>query len=68
MQRERNKKRQNIAGPKIVKTDALSLHRLIDKAFIAFKVKNGKIVKTDTLLLQRQAFVEMEAISALNSS
>ena len=67
-QRERNKKRQNIAEPKIVKTDALSLQPFIDKAFVAFKVKNGKIVKTDTLLLQRHAFVEMEAVSALNSS
>ena len=68
LQRGRNKKRQNIAGPKIVKSDALSIQPFIDKAFVAFKVKNGKIVKTDTLLLQRQAFVEMEAVSAPNSS
>ena len=68
LQQGRNKRRQNIAGPKIVKTDALSLQRIIDKAFVAFKVKKGKIVKTDTLLLQRQAFVEMEAVSAPNTS
>ena len=68
LQRGRNKKRQTITEPKIVKTDALSLQPFIDKAFVAFKVKNGKIVKTDTLLLQRQAFVEMEAVSAPNTS
>ena len=68
LQRGRNKKRQNIAGPKIVKTDALSIQPFIDKAFVAFKVKNGKIVKTDTLLLQRQALVEMEAVYAPNTS
>ena len=68
LQQARNKKRQTIAEPKIVKTDASSLQPFIDKAFVAFKVKNGKIVKTDTLLLQRQAFVEMEAAYAPNTS
>jgi hypothetical protein len=67
LQRDRNKKHQNIAVPKIVKTNALSLQPFIDNAFVTFKVKNGKIVKTDTLLLQMQTLIEMDAISSLNS-
>lgn len=68
LQRDRNKKHQNHVVPKIVKTDALSLQPFADMAFVAFKVKKGKIVKTDTLLLQLQTLIEREAVSAVNSS
>ncbi len=67
-QRGRNKKHQNLSSPKIVKTDALSPQPFADMAFVAFKVKNGKIVKTDALLLKMQALIELEAISVPNSS
>jgi len=68
LQRGRNKKHQNNAWSKIVKTDALSLHTFTDMGFVAFKVKKGEIVKTDTLLLQMQRLIEQEVISAPNSS
>ena len=38
----------------IVKTDALLLQPLCDGGYIGFKLKQGKIVKTDTLMLQMQ--------------
>jgi hypothetical protein len=68
LQRDRKKKHQTHVVPKIVKTDALSGYSLSDVAFVAFKVKKGKIVKTDALLLQMQTIIEREAVSALNSS
>lgn len=68
LQRGRNKKHQNRVVPKIVKTDALSLQPFTDMAFVAFKVKKGKIVKTDTLMRQMQRLIEREAVSAPNSS
>jgi hypothetical protein len=45
----------------IVKTDAILLQPRDDGAYMAFKVKNQKIVKTDTLLLQMQSPSAMEA-------
>lgn len=68
LQPKRNKKHHHIAVPKIVKTDALSLEPFIDKTFVAFTIKNGKIVKTDALLLQMRGIIELEAVSILNSS
>jgi len=66
LQRERNKKRQNAPVPMIVKTDALSLQPRYDGSYMAFKIKNGKIVKTDTLLLQMQSPPDMKAVSQPN--
>ena len=66
LQRRRNKERQNASAPKIVKTDALSLHSLCDGTYMAFGVKNGKIVKTDTLLLQMQTQTDKEAFFPQN--
>lgn len=67
LQRIRNKKkRQNDPSPMIVKTDALSLQPSHDGVYMAFKIKNGKIVKTDTLLLQMQSPPDLEAFSPPN--
>lgn len=66
LQRERNKKRQKESGQMIVKTDALLLQPLRDGVYMGFKVKKGKIVKTDTLLLQMQAQTSVDAFSQLN--
>ena len=66
LQRERNKKRQKETGQMIVKTDALLLQPLRDGVYMSFKVKKGKIVKTDTLLLQMQAQTDVDTFSRLN--
>jgi len=66
LQRERNKKRQKEPGQMIVKTDALLLQPLQDGVYMGFKVKKGKIVKTDTLLLQMQAQTDVDTFSRLN--
>lgn len=66
LQMERNKKRQKESGQMIVKTDALLLHPLRDGVYMGFKVKKGKIVKTDTLLLQIHAQTSVDAFSRLN--
>ncbi len=66
LQRERNKKRQNAQTPMIVKTDALSLRPLCDGTYMAFEIKNGKIVKTDALLLQMETFSDKEAFYPAN--
>lgn len=66
LQQERNKKRQQEPGQKIVKTDALLLHPLLDGVYMGFKVKKGKIVKTDTLMLQMRAQTDVDAFSRLN--
>ena len=65
-QLERNKKRKKGQTPMIVKTDALLLHPLCDGLYAGFRVKNGKIVKTDTLMLQMQVQTDVKAISRLN--
>ncbi|MDA3832491.1 MAG: hypothetical protein PF495_03765 [Spirochaetales bacterium] len=65
-QRLRNKKRQNESGSMIVKTDALLLQPLCDGFYAGFKVKNGKIVKTDTLMLQMRAESGVKAFLRLN--
>jgi len=65
-QRLRNKKRQKESGSMIVKTDALLLQPLYGGFYAGFKVKNGKIVKTDTLMLQIQAQAGVKAFSQLN--
>lgn len=51
-QKNRNKKRQKESCSMIVKTDALFLQPLYDGLYAGFKVKKGKIVKTDALMLQ----------------
>jgi len=66
LQHNRNKKRQKDPSSMIVKTDALLLQPLHDGVYAGFKVKNGKIVKTDTLMLQMQAQTGMKAFSRLN--
>ena len=66
MQIARNKKRQKESGSMIVKTDALLLQPLYDGVYAGFKVRNGKIVKTDTLMLQIQAQTGVKAFSRLN--
>jgi len=60
-QQIRNKRRQRDPGSMIVKTDALLLQPRHDGAYMAFKVKKQKIVKTDTLMLQMQAQQGIEA-------
>ncbi len=67
-QRKRNKKRHFICEPKIVKTDALSLQPFDGNTYVAFKVKSGKIVKTDTLFLEMQAHLGIASVFASNSS
>lgn len=54
LQRIRNKKRQSDASPMIVKTDALLLQPMRSGGYIGFKLKHGKIVKTDALILHMQ--------------
>jgi len=68
LQRQRNKKYRHITVSKIVKTDALSLHPFDGRTFVAFKIKRGKIVKTDTLFLQMQVHLEIDSIFSSNSS
>jgi len=53
-QEQRNKKRKKEPSSMIVKTDALFLQPLYDGVYAGFKVKKGKIVKTDALMLQIQ--------------
>ncbi len=53
-QKMRNKKRQKQSSSMIVKTDALFLQPLQDSFYAGFKVKRGKIVKTDAFMLQMQ--------------
>jgi hypothetical protein len=60
-QRLRNKRCQKDTTPIIVKTDALLLQPRHDGAYMAFKVKKQKIVKTDTLMLQMQSQQGIEA-------
>ena len=60
-QKLRNKLNQQDTAPIIVKTDALLLQPRHDGAYMAFRVKNQKIVKTDTLMLQMQAQQGIEA-------
>jgi len=57
----RNNRRQKDGGSMIVKTDALLLQPRNDGAYMVFKVKKQKIVKTDTLMLQIQSQQGIEA-------
>jgi hypothetical protein len=50
----------------IVKTDALLLQPLYDGLYAGFKVKNGKIVKTDAFMLQMQLQQGAEASPLIN--
>ena len=60
-QQLRNNRRQKDGGSMIVKTDALLLQPRNDGAYMVFKVKKQKIVKTDTLMLQIQSQQGIEA-------
>jgi hypothetical protein len=51
----------------IVKTYALSLQPLQDGLYRGLEVKNGKIVKTYTLLSQMQVQAAVEAFSLRNT-
>jgi hypothetical protein len=62
-QQIRNKRRQKEPGSMIVKTDALLLQPRYDGAYVAFKVKEQKIVKTDALIFQMQSQQGIEAYS-----
>ena len=64
-QTERKKQGQKDPGSIIVKTDALLLQPLRDGVYAGFKVKKGKIVKTDTLMLQIQAQRDIDAFSSI---
>jgi len=66
-QKERNKKRLNDPSSMIVKTYALSLQPLQDGLYRGLEVKNGKIVKTYTLLSQMQVQAAVEAFSLRNT-
>jgi len=66
MQVNRNRKCQKDPSSIIVKTDAILLQPLYDRVYAGFKVKNGKIVKTDALMLQLQAQASVKAFSLLN--
>lgn len=66
-QKERNKKRKPEPSSMIVKTYALLPHPAHDVLFPAFDVKNGKIVKTYTLLSQMQVQAAVEAFSPRNT-
>lgn len=60
-QRHRNNRSQKDNTPIIVKTDALLLQPKHDGAYMVFKVKDEKIVKTDTLMLQMHTQQGIEA-------
>jgi len=60
-QKMRNKKRQKESSSMIVKTDALFMQPLQDGFYAGFKVKRGKIVKTDAFMLQMQLQQGMDA-------
>ena len=66
-QKERNKKRKPEPSSMIVKTYALSPQPLQDGLYRGFEVKNGKIVKTYTLLSQMQVQAAVEAFSPPNT-
>jgi len=51
-QRKRNKNQKKESSSIIVKTDALFLQPLYNGMYAGFKVKKGKIVKTDAFMLQ----------------
>ena len=65
-QKGRNRKRQKDPASMIVKTDALLLQPLHDGLYAGFKVKNGKIVKTDAFMLQMQLQQGAEASPLIN--
>ena len=67
LQKGRNKKRKPEPSSMIVKTYALLPHPAHDVLFPAFDVKNGKIVKTYTLLSQMQVQAAVEAFSPRNT-
>ena len=66
LQLVRNKKDQKPSSSIIAKTDAILLQPICDGAYAGFKVNNGKIVKTDVLLLQLQAQTSVQTFSQLN--
>jgi hypothetical protein len=61
LQRKRNKKRKKDLTSMIVKTDALLLQPLRNGAYMGFKIKKEKIVKTDAFILQMQVQQGIEA-------
>ena len=60
-QKKRNKKQKKESSSIIVKTDALFLQPLYDGVYAGFKVKKGKIVKTDAFMLQMRMQRGLEA-------
>ena len=67
LQMSRNKKRRKDPSTMIVKTYALLTHPAHDGMYPAFDVKNGKIVKTYTLLSQMQVQDAVEAFFPPNT-
>ena len=67
LQKGRNKKLKPEPSSMIVKTYALSLQPLQDGLYRGFEIKNGKIVKTYTLMAQMQIQSAVDAFSPRNT-
>ena len=68
LQRKRNNRRPKDGGSMIVNTDALSLQASIDRAYVLMPItKRGKIVNTDTLLVQLRAMTGSQALLPSNT-
>lgn len=68
-QKLRNKRRKKDAGSMIVNADALSLQSSIDGAYALIPIaKGGKIVNTDTLMVQLRAVTGSQTFLPTNTS
>ena len=68
LQWKRNKRRPKDGGSMIVNTDTLSLQTSIDGAYVLMPItKRGKIVNTDTLLVQLHATTGSQAFLPSNT-
>jgi hypothetical protein len=68
LQKGRNGKRQGNQSSMIVNTDALSLRASIDGAYAIMPItKGGKIVNTDTLMVQLRAVTGAQALLPSNT-
>ena len=68
LQQERNRRRQGNPSSMIVNTDALPLRASIDGAYVLMPItKEGKIVNTDTLMVQLLAVTGSQAFLPSNT-
>ena len=67
LQRERNKKGQKEPVQKIVKRNTLSVHPSGGRTYALMQVKNGKIVKRNTLMVRMQVLSGEAMILAQDS-